>query len=205
MDYSTENLLEGRLRALEHNNNRVTPDLIQYQMERVQVITTVMPGTTTTVATAVLPVGKTPFTLATEISACVDPANFNAQVGVELATQKVLATARNKLWELEGFLLATRLAEANDEERIAVEVLLKDVVFTVNFLADDAGTLVGHYEKLSAKLPFNPAHLRAGGNIRAEQRQIAENIYAQLQAQAAVVAAEAAAAQDVLNTPVEEA
>lgn len=46
-------------------------------------------------------------------SACVDPANFNAELGRELAYKD----AFNKLWPLEGYLLAEKLyQDGSDEE-----------------------------------------------------------------------------------------
>jgi hypothetical protein len=39
---------------------------------------------------------------------CVDPANFNLEIGRRIATQKI----KSKLWELEGYLLQQRLFEA---------------------------------------------------------------------------------------------
>ena len=43
----------------------------------------------------------------TETSSCVDPANYNHRLGVELA----LVRAKARLWELEGYVLQTKLAE----------------------------------------------------------------------------------------------
>nr|DAV09148.1 MAG TPA: hypothetical protein [Caudoviricetes sp.] len=91
---------------------RVRKDRIDELMASVEVVTHVVEGTTTTVATALLPVKHIKFTLATEISACIDPRNFNAELGANIARDKALATARNKLWELEGYALALKLLEA---------------------------------------------------------------------------------------------
>lgn len=41
----------------------------------------------------------------TESSACVDPANYDESLGRELCLQRI----ENKLWELEGYVLATEL------------------------------------------------------------------------------------------------
>ena len=38
-------------------------------------------------------------------SACVDPANYNENVGRGIAKDNCEVVARNKLWELEGYLL----------------------------------------------------------------------------------------------------
>jgi hypothetical protein len=45
------------------------------------------------------------FTLCQEITACVDPANFDAELGKKYAIEKAASVARNKLWELEGYKL----------------------------------------------------------------------------------------------------
>lgn len=69
----------------------------------------VVPGTTTTVITAMLPMDHINFSLCTEIMACVDPRNFNAELGKKYGIEKAEKTARNKLWELEGYALAKTL------------------------------------------------------------------------------------------------
>jgi hypothetical protein len=43
-------------------------------------------------------------------SACVDPANYNHEVGVGYARKRAI----DKIWELEGYLLQSKLAEARD-------------------------------------------------------------------------------------------
>jgi len=68
-------------------------------------------GTTTIVATAVLPMGDDNFTLATEYSACASPENFDYELGKEIACQKAEDAARNMLWLLEGYALKKELAK----------------------------------------------------------------------------------------------
>lgn len=46
-------------------------------------------------------------------SACVDPNNYDEELGNSLA----VANARNKLWELEGYLLNHKLNIAPQESR----------------------------------------------------------------------------------------
>ena len=75
-------------------------------MNGVEVKTFVFPGTTTTVAGAFLANG---FCLAVATSACADPANFDVAIGERIATGKVLAAARDKAWELEGYVLKKSL------------------------------------------------------------------------------------------------
>lgn len=47
--------------------------------------------------------------LASGFSACVDPANFNAELGQEYALQQALGNAEGKLWQLEGYHLKKEL------------------------------------------------------------------------------------------------
>lgn len=42
-----------------------------------------------------------------EHSACVDPANYNEQIGLEICEEKI----KNKLWELEGYKLQCELGK----------------------------------------------------------------------------------------------
>lgn len=37
----------------------------------------------------------------TESSACVEPSNFDKEIGIEICTERI----KNKLWELEGYKL----------------------------------------------------------------------------------------------------
>lgn len=43
----------------------------------------------------------------TESSACVDPANYDIETGVDICLDRI----SNKLWELEGYALQKRLYE----------------------------------------------------------------------------------------------
>lgn len=94
--------VESQIKAKGLTAPRVTPAQIDALMADVTFHTHVIPGTTTTVATAIMSNG---FTLATAFSACADPANFDAEIGVEIAVSKARVTARDKLWELEGYAL----------------------------------------------------------------------------------------------------
>ena len=91
---------------------KVRLDRINALMAMVLVSFHVVPGTTTTVATAILPMGHIQFTLATEISACIDPRNYSAEIGEQVARENVLTKARNELWKLEGYALALALVSA---------------------------------------------------------------------------------------------
>lgn len=45
----------------------------------------------------------------TESSACVDPKNFDREVGLQICEEKI----KNKLWELEGYKLQCEIKERN--------------------------------------------------------------------------------------------
>ncbi len=60
--------------------------------------------TTTTVCYAFLPNG---FTVGKGDSACVDPANFDYELGCKYAKERAVADATNNLWMLEGYVLKT--------------------------------------------------------------------------------------------------
>lgn len=93
---------------------RITNDEIVEQMKRVKYHCHLVPGTTTTVITAYIMLGAVPFTLATEIMACVDPRNFNKELGEKYGIEKATGAAKNKLWELEGYRLAHEIANDAD-------------------------------------------------------------------------------------------
>ncbi|EJG5923843.1 hypothetical protein NAE50_002237 [Salmonella enterica] len=60
------------------------------------------PGTTCTVAIAVMPDG---FVAGTGKSACIDPAMFNSDTGCDIAVENAGTDAVNRLWEMEGYRL----------------------------------------------------------------------------------------------------
>lgn len=43
----------------------------------------------------------------TESSACVDPKNFDAKIGVQICKERI----KNKIWELEGYRLQNNIYE----------------------------------------------------------------------------------------------
>lgn len=104
--------IEREIQAKGLNHPRVHPAEIDALMEGVRYETHVVPGTTTTVATAIAANG---FTLACEISACASPANFDEEIGRKVAVERCERAARDKLWELEGWHLKRSL-EAPEEQ-----------------------------------------------------------------------------------------
>jgi hypothetical protein len=101
MSTDTDNQMEQEIIAKGLTAPRITNDQITELMSEVEYHTYVVPGTTTTVAVAM----RDGFTLCQEITACVDPANFDAELGKKYAIEKAAGVARNKLWELEGYKL----------------------------------------------------------------------------------------------------
>lgn len=85
---------------------RVTKTQIDQMMEGVTCYVHHIPETTVTVATAFSAAG---FMLACETSAAVSLENFNADIGKDIAVGKVMDAARDKLWELEGYRLSSKL------------------------------------------------------------------------------------------------
>ena len=59
-------------------------------------------NTTTIVCEAYLPNG---FSVGSGKSACVDPSNFDFDLGCKFAKERAIQDATNTLWQLEGYLL----------------------------------------------------------------------------------------------------
>ena len=90
-------------------SNKLTPEYIQSLMQRVVVNTTLEYVPTAHVTAIAWLDGK--FYLGTAISKSVDPLNFDAELGREYSTADVLKIAEQRLWELEGYKLYTKLLE----------------------------------------------------------------------------------------------
>lgn len=85
-------------------------------MRKVVYSTHRVPNTTTIVATATLKLGEHNFTLVHQHTACTDPRNFNEEKGINYAILKASKAAREKLWELEGYLMFKQLSSAQEGE-----------------------------------------------------------------------------------------
>jgi len=103
---------------------RITNDEIEKKMLAVKYDCHIVPGTTTTVITAYIPMKHLNFTLCTEIMACVDPRNFNKELGEKYGIEKAAKSAKDKLWELEGYSLASKIASVptSAKDRLALEL-----------------------------------------------------------------------------------
>jgi hypothetical protein len=90
---------------------RITLEHIMAMLDRVEIHIGNPPSTTSTFAHAFLD-GK--FLLATGHTACVDPSNFNAELGAKYATERAFELAKDKLYELEGYRLYCEQAAAQE-------------------------------------------------------------------------------------------
>lgn len=87
---------------------RVTLERINELTKRIVYTYDVRPnGSTTTMAHAFLD-GN--FYLASGRSACVSMENFDEELGKSIAMSNAQAAAKDKLWELEGYALRSKLA-----------------------------------------------------------------------------------------------
>lgn len=106
-----EQQLETKIAALGLTAPRITPQRIDSLVESLTFDIHHIPGTTTILASAFLPSG---FHVATGSAAAVSASNFRYEIGVEAATSKAIALAREKLWELEGYMLKQTLHQLRD-------------------------------------------------------------------------------------------
>lgn len=83
--------------------NKVDPKHIQQLKESLTFRFERVGDTTMTGCWAFLPSG---FQVGYGQGACVDPANFDFELGKKYAKDRCLQAAENKLWELEGYMLA---------------------------------------------------------------------------------------------------
>lgn len=88
---------------------RVTPDQIDALVDELDIWVCHIPGTTTTVAVAF---DKNGFSVANTVSACASPENFDEDIGLQIAADRVESMAREEFWKLEGYKLKCQLADA---------------------------------------------------------------------------------------------
>ena len=99
----TEQAIEKEIQDKNLNAPRLTPDDIEAAI--VSESYHVFPNTTFTVCLLTLTNGYN----VTGESACVSAENFNAEIGRKIAREN----ARNKIWQLEGYLLRQKLHDAD--------------------------------------------------------------------------------------------
>lgn len=84
-----------------------------------------------TVVSAKLPNGF----VITESSACVDPSNYDEELGFEICKEKIV----NKIWELEGYKLQDRLYEANNSDDSNKNFIAEfEKVSLIRFIEEDS-------------------------------------------------------------------
>jgi hypothetical protein len=99
----TDRQIEKAILATGPSTRRIRVEQIDAAMARVQYVIVQRPGdSTATFAHAFL---DGAFFLASGMSACIDPSNFDAAIGERIAREKAQGAARDKLWELEGYVL----------------------------------------------------------------------------------------------------
>jgi hypothetical protein len=103
---SSEDDLEKEIQAKGLNAPRLTPDLIDSVI--VDEAFYVYPDTTFTVCLLTLRNG---YQVIGE-SACASPENFDVEIGRKIAKDN----ARNKVWQLEGYLLKEKLSNMSNVE-----------------------------------------------------------------------------------------
>lgn len=106
---SSNQELEQQITALGLTAPRITPDQIDAMVEALSYHTYVIPGTTTTVASAI---DRHNFVVAIDSASSVSAANFNEALGRNAAISKVKAAAKKELWKLEGYRLSKNLNQA---------------------------------------------------------------------------------------------
>ncbi|MGL5280813.1 MAG: Gp49 family protein [Plesiomonas shigelloides] len=99
-----EDIIEQEIQQKGLTAPRLTPALIDSKVKSVEFH--VFPATCLTVCCMTLENG---FTVTGE-SACASPENFNAEIGQKIAREN----ARDKIWQLEGYLLKQRLYEGGE-------------------------------------------------------------------------------------------
>ncbi len=103
----SEQDIEREIQSKGLNAPRLTPNHIDSVIGSTHYV--VVPNTTLTICTIIL---KNGFCV-TGTSAAASPENFDKQIGQSIA----FTNARNKIWELEGYLLKQKLYEANAEAK----------------------------------------------------------------------------------------
>lgn len=89
---------------------RVKKEHIDHLASQIEYVTVQPEGTTTTLCLAYLPGKKgMKFLLTIGVSACVSPALFNAQTGIDIARRNAEQQATGELWKLEGHSLFKEL------------------------------------------------------------------------------------------------
>lgn len=101
---STEKELEKKINDKELNAPRLTPDCIDAAIQSKSF--TLLPSSKSMICELVLVNGFS----VEGVSSCVSAENFDQEIGQEISFKN----AREKIWELEGYLLQQKLYEAKN-------------------------------------------------------------------------------------------
>jgi hypothetical protein len=104
VSWSPKHVFDDGYTEYKEKPNKVAFEHIQSMINSLEFKFARVEETTVTGCWAFLPNG---FQVAYGESACVDPNNFDFELGKKYAKERCLQAATNKLWELEGYLLAT--------------------------------------------------------------------------------------------------
>jgi len=104
---------------------RVTLAMVEEILATVTYDARVIQGTTKTIAVAILPSG---FVLATGMSGCASPQNFNPALGIEMAISKARDLARDAIWQYEGYRLQQALYESTQDKASAAMQQIRSVL-----------------------------------------------------------------------------
>lgn len=164
---SSEQKIEQIIVDLGLTAPRITPAMIDELMREVTYSTHVVPGTTTTVATAIDGAG---FTLCTVSSACASPENFNPALGIEIAITKARGAARDKLWELEGYRLKRALHDARSSKSTKALEQIRTVLAKPG--AGTESPLLAAAKTLALEVGATAEELASGTAQRRQQAQV---------------------------------
>ena len=98
-----DHAIEAEIVAEKLDAARVTKDQIDNLMDSIVYVTHVRPNGSTSILVHAFLNGN--YYLASGHSAYISLSNFNEELGKRLATERACEEARNKLWELEGYVL----------------------------------------------------------------------------------------------------
>jgi hypothetical protein len=135
---SNDQSLEQQITALGLTAPRITPDQIDALVEQLSFHTYLIPGTTTTLASALNPAGFEVATVSANVSIA---AEFSESVGRNNAIAKAKTAARNELWKLEAYRLKQNIYQASKVGLIAgLEIYQHDGVGEDRMFVGDVAT-----------------------------------------------------------------
>lgn len=120
-----EAAIEQRIVDLGLTAPRVTPVMIEELLKGVTYSTHIIPGTTTVLASAIMPSG---FVICTIQHPSGSPESFKPALAIEIAINKAAAAAREKLYEFEGYRIKQALHEVRTERASQASAQIRAVL-----------------------------------------------------------------------------